>query len=503
MADVKLKPIKESITKEDILKTQSKFNAWDKFIAGNIDQKYELALLKDPTIFSYAFLKDKENNPLKLRPYQDLMINDRCQHIICALANQIGKSWTGIVKTIHHALFVPNATALMISKTETQSKTMLRELKQMCARSDIELADDTDNKTLVTIKNHDDKGSSQILALPPTEAALSYPATLEVLDEAAFMVNGIHLYNQVFETRVGDTQHWNHKFLTIGQIFIISNPNSTQGLMWNKWNDSRFSRYRFDWAIHPHHTKAMMMEKIKLGQVNQDEFDSCYAAIFTSSMGRFIKTEWFDAAIDRYFLTLPKKSMVYFGLDLTGEDVKSRNVDRTVLYGVMVQSGEFIDQPVVKVVYRHSWPPGTKRKIIYNEIKRLSQWCNFGGLAYDKMGVGDTVRHSLTDPQGPYKLPPYLVHPLTYSLPNKSDVYQNFRNLYEFRRIIHPEIPELRKQMATLDFEKTEAGYLKVQHYKQSLKDDEPDALANACYLAIRLASSRASISFISTKKKY
>jgi len=505
MIGLALKPVKEVITEYDRLRLKSKFALWDKFKSGNSNDNRMLALFQDPTIFSYAMLKDKEDNPLRMRPHQDILINDKNRFIVGACANQIGKSWAGAAKTIHHGLFVPNATVLITSRTFDQAKHFLKEIKEMCLRSNIEISDENDSKTMITINNWNGKGMSNLVCVSPTESALSYAPTLEVLDELGFIPNSEWFYDQIAEPRIGDTQHRKHPFLTMGQIFAISNPNSQQGAHWKLWNDSRYSRYRFDWLSHPKNTKEMFLYYKKTKP--PDVFNSCYGAVFSSASGRFITADEFKNAVDNYQMVLPEKAMVFFGLDTAGEDSHSRNTDGNVMFGFIVLN-EFDEDTgrklTAKMVYYKYWPPRTPRKVIYSEIRRLYQECNFGGISYDKMGGGDTIYNSLTDPSGPYRLPMYMVHPQTFSLQNKSEVYRNLKELYQFRRIKHPDIIPLRKEVETLDFQvTTKAGHLdmtpslKVHHYKKSMKDDHPDALALAAYEAIRMTRSVVSIQTI------
>ncbi len=464
-----------------------------------MDESNGLSLLRDPTIFAYAHLKDKQGGPLKLRPFQDLLINDRSQFVLGACARQVGKTWTGAVKIIHHALNVNNGTVLLTSKTIEQARNVMREIKEMCLRSDIELADDEDSKSVFSIRNNDGKGVAKVIVVSPTETARGYSPTLAFPDELGYMENGENFYEHVLEPSVSDTQHWEHQFLTMGQIFGVSNPNGKQGIMWKLWDtDARFSRYRFDWMAHPKNTKEMFL--LKKDTVPPDVFDSEYAAVFSSASGRFITQEMYEGALDRYQLVLPDDVPVFFGFDVAGEDVKSRNTDRTVMFGFIVlrEVDEGVPKLTPKMVYYKCWPPRTQRKLVYQEILRVFRACNFCGISYDKMGGGDTVFHSLTDPSGPYRLPAYMVHAQPFSLQNKSEIYRNLRELYQFGKIIHPDIPLLRKELETLDFERSESSiHLKIHHYKKTMKDDHPDALALACYEAIRMSKSQISIQFI------
>ena len=54
--------------------------------------QYELNNIgSDPTKFAYFFLKDDQNNPLRLYPYQDMILNDKHDRIYFRSGNQIGK----------------------------------------------------------------------------------------------------------------------------------------------------------------------------------------------------------------------------------------------------------------------------------------------------------------------------------------------------------------------------------------------------------------------------
>ena len=90
----------EGVTKKLIQKTEDKFRAWDEVVKNNTLEtgtKEEIAraylLLKDPTIYFYAWFKDPRDptKPFKFYPYQDIIINDSGKRIAFAAANQIGK----------------------------------------------------------------------------------------------------------------------------------------------------------------------------------------------------------------------------------------------------------------------------------------------------------------------------------------------------------------------------------------------------------------------------
>ena len=83
-------------------------------------------------------------------------------------------------------------------------------------------------------------------------------------------------------------------------------------------------------------------------------------------------------------------------------------------------------------------------------------------FAYDKVGVGDSVKNDLKK-EG--TLSEHQIEALTYSLPNKSEVYYTLKHLFEQRKIIVPNNPKLKEQIRGLYFEKPEgSNYIKIHH---------------------------------------
>jgi len=508
-------PVIHEITEENYIQeissgrttTVNKFKEIDKYKDRHLDSD-GFKLLFDPTIWAYKFLKDKQNHPLRLRPFQDRIINDRSRFVFTAAANQIGKSWAGGVKALHHALHVPNASVLIGSRNQTQAINFLDEIKNMMRRSGIDfeqIIDEVENRTEFHITNTDGKGVSKLISLAPTHGALGYPATLELLDEISFWENGPDIYDQVFEPRTNETKNWVNTYFTMGQIFSISNPNGQQGLGWKLWKDPRYNTYRYCWLANPSNTWEEYQAAKK--RLPTDKFDSIYGANFSSATGGFItQTEYNDAIKNPYEMIIPMTTLFYLGGDFAGEDTTSRDVDNTVLYGT-VQTLDEQGRTGVKVVYWNEFPIRTKKNVTYAEIDRLNKTYQLPMFAYDRMGVGDSVKNDLIDKR---ILTENQIETLTYSLPNKSEIYYNLKHLYEQRLIQHPHIPQLQEQLTGLRFTQTQAGHLgrttiKIHHAKESIHDDHPDALANACWAATRLTNPVVTLNRVEygfTKKK-
>lgn len=475
--------------------TDAKFFAWDKvidreYLAENRHVRYKeyaYSLLKDPTIYTYAFDRHYDGAPFKLYPYQDMIINDQSKRIAFCAANQIGKSVTLCMKGKHFALRNHGTTTLMISKTLPQCKDLLRQISNSLKSSILEYSFDTvDTETKTEISfNHfrevikDGKKktielpTSRIICVPATEAALGYAAHLVLIDELAFFENGRHFYYQIAQPRT---------YATKGQIVVFSNPNGEQGIFWELWNDEDFSRYKFNYLAKPENT-IPEYEKLRI-KLTRDKFESTVDAVFTSPEGGFISVEERKAMQeDRpnvFPSALTEPIFIFFDWG------KAR--DRTVrASGCVAGTNEF---PGVKVKEMKEYPHRTAYNLIIQELEDLIQVVGLGmiaGVGWDNSGVGKGLEDFVKRIQ-------YLgipLFPVEFSLPNKSRIYTLFkllieRNLQDIYGIRIPYVPECDKQLSTLRFKRTGRGYLQVHHQEDRDRDDYPDALAGLCSLIIK-----------------
>lgn len=494
----------EQKNREETKQVEDKLNVFQKQIDRSKNSKEKETppvnwnLLFDPTLWAYKVLRDKQNKPLLLRGYQDKIINDKHRFIVVAAANQIGKTWTACVKAIHHALHVDNASVLIVSKSEQQAIMILDEIKWMMRRSNVpfdSVIDEVENRTELHLKSMDGKGVSVIRCLPPTTGVLAYPATLVVCDEIGFWeidkMDQTEYFNRVIISRTNATKNWHNNHFTMGQIFCISNPNGQQGVLWAHWNDEDFHQYRYNFLANPDNN----LEEYKKWEkkIPGDQFDSIYAAVFASATGGFITQVEYEDAVREYRL-IPQDTK-YLGGDFAGEDTKSRDVDETVIIGAdhLKEDGHV----KVRITHRKAYPLRCKKTIVYEDIK---QFPNLSKFAYDKVGIGDSVKNDLID-RG--ILPEYKIESLTYSLPNKSEVYYNLKHLFEQRLIVLPPgINKLKEQLLGLRFEKTDGGHMKIHHARSGMHDDWADALANVCYAAKRLQGVSPGFSPLKPKEK-
>ena len=477
---------------------QKKFDKWDHLCKATIPmgefKEKTAELMKDPTIWSYATLQDKQNVKLRSYYFQDVVMNDRHRFVQCTAANQIGKTWgPGIIKSTHHAIHVNNASVMFISRSENQAKGILDETKWMLKRSDIqyeEFIDDVENRFEYHLTSPDGVGTSVIRVFPPTPSILSFPATMILMDENGFWesktctMDPTAYYQQCVEPRTNATKNWKHPFLTMGQIVGITNPNGQNGLAWWLRNNKKFHNYTYCWLANPNNTLE------EYNQAREDlppiRFASVYAAKYMLASGGFITLDQYERfkTYNKQLVIQPGTTL-FLGGDLASEEPKSKNTDWSTLYGVIhVKNPIFPQNPRFGLVCWKDFKPSTPREEYYNEILRLKNLPNvhIAKFAYDKPGVGDSVKRDLMQ-RG--ILNENQIEPLTYSLPNKSEVYLNMQQIFHQDMIEGCEVPKLKEQILALKVEQPIGSiHIKVHHKTEGIKDDHPDALANALYVA-------------------
>lgn len=464
-------------------------------------------VLYDPTIWAYKFLKDEEGNPLQLYGFQDKIINDKNRFIHVTAANQIGKTWALEVKALHHAIHTNNGSVLIISKSEDQAIRILDEIKWMMKRANIpfeSIIDEVDNRTELHLTNEDTKGISTVRAFAPTTKVLGFKGTLVLLDETGHWEKQTEMtpteyYEQVIEPRTNATKNWKHPFFTMGQIVSITNPYGEQGLAYDLYNDERFNNYQYCWLAKSLNTlEEYLYHKNRLAPYR---FASIYAATYMSPEGGFISLDQYNKfASYNHNLIIDINKILFLGGDVASSEAKGQHTDWNVLYGVQQIERYEKDSkerlPRLKLVYMKEWPPKTPTTEIYAEIKRLvNSGVTIAKFAYDRVGVADKLKNDLID-RG--ILSNYQIEVLTYSLPNKSDVYINLQTFFEQGLLEGRDIPKLKEQTLGLKVEQPLGSvHIKVHHKTEGLKDDHPDGLANACYAARILKGIPVEVTFV------
>lgn len=465
----------DKITPEMEENTRQKFAAWDlaksqNLVENNIDAVS--SLLQDPTIFLYAFFK-YAGKPLKLYPYQDMILNDDSKRIIFAASNQIGKSIALCCKAIHYALTNPGKTILMVSKTLPQAKDLVRQIKQLLDSSIIDYQSyigESMNKTEIYFKHFGDEDQSRIICVPATEAALGYAVDLMLIDELAFYDDGRYFYFQIAQPRT---------YTTKGQIICFSNPNGQQGIFWELWQDDDFSKYNFNFLDKPGNTEKEL-EKLRK-TLTREEFDSTVMAVFTNPAGGFLTYEERKSLQEERPNSLPGISADPFYIFFDFAKTQDRTV--RVIGKAIHKGGDWANAVHVHEMLEYS--QGTPYSDIVDELHELIKTYgahNIAMIGWDNTGVGKGVEDFINKVQQ-LGIP---VMPVEFSLRNKSRMYTLFKLLVEQKRITIPFVDECDKQLAQLRFKRTEGNVLKVHHENERDRDDFPDALAGVCSMIVQ-----------------
>lgn len=490
----------QTITPQMERKTANKYKAWDNVQKNNIletgtdvEINNAYVLLRDPTIYAYAFFRDPKNprKRFKLYPYQDIIINDPSPRVMFAAANQIGKSISLVVKAVIYAILNPGKTVLMASKTMPQAKDLLRQIKMFLRASILDYQydiGDSDTKTDISFKHYQDEEyfdenlqetfvkrvllpESRIICTPATEAALGYAVDLALVDELAFYDDGRYFYEQILEPRT---------YTTKGQIIVFSNPNGQQGIFWKLWNNIDFSRYRFNYLDCPTNNEEEFERNCR-GKT-REQIDSTMLAVFTSPEGGFLTLQEREKMQENRPSIIPsvitEPIYIFFDWAKTGD----RTV-RIIATAKRVHEDDWADE-----VYIHEmkeYPSDTPYNEIIdvdlkNLVKRLGPQ-KIAMVGWDNTGVGKGLQDFIERIKQ-FGIP---AMPVEFSLQNKSRIYTLFKLLAENRRIKMPFIEECDKQLSMLRFKTTSRGYLQVHHENERDRDDFPDAIAGVCSLII------------------
>lgn len=397
---------RECMVDRDIVK--SKFRAWRSVghtgiltaqPSGTIEERRSLLLrkqqalnlLKDKTIFSYANFKFNAK-PLMLRYYQDIVLSDPYDRILCAWSNQIGKSIcldtdaaTDFIKDHGHEW-----VGLLVSKSLDQSSYQMSRIKGLLKSAGIsyriEETDEPksgqkDNSFQISYTFYEDdrqtpKYRNLLICCPPTGSALGYPANVILLDEFDFWENIDQAWfiSQVAESRTIDTH---------GKIKIFSNPNGTERYLHFLWNEKlsdgshKWHRYNFNYWDMPGCTQE---------QFDRQASGNTYAVIDSKLLARFSRSEGAflssDEIAGQFDPDLAEKGdQAGYGRETAWFlDVGSVH-DQCVLTGTFTEPNpDNEDFPYIKAFWIHKYPVGYPLARVFgvdNAIDHDDGWADY------------------------------------------------------------------------------------------------------------------------------
>ena len=489
----------DGITQKDIDRTNSKFESWDIFIAkGGLDNPNDLKemanLLKDPTIYIYAFFRNQDGSKLKVYPYQDILLNNPHKRIQIVSSNQVGKSFYLCLKHIVFALQNPGTTSLILSRSMFQAKDLMYKIRDLLKLSVLDYKTtigEIDTKTELTIKHYDSEGNetkeSRIVVAPASETALGVSADLLSADEFPYWDADLkYMYYQILQPR---TYH------TKGTIQLIGNPNGMENFYYELWIGNEFHKYRTTFLDCPANTKSEYDNLCK--GMPQAQIDSTLLGKFTAGSGTYFSFDEINTMLVKKTNVLPLKGMLttplYIFLDL------AKINDRTVRYiGHKTENGGII------VLETYQYPEKTPYDEIISDLARLIieyGASSFQALGFDATGVGTAIEDFLK-PLGNLGV---TIVPLKFTLQSKTRMYtilkllaeKNLKNGDVSYGIEIPYSDDAKSQFSKLMFKRTTSGQLMIHHATESDRDDYTDCAAGLCYLILNPENVPVSFSFI------
>ena len=471
----------------DYVNYENKFKLWDYVIKHKLLSKKDpraIKLLKDLTIYSYAFFKDDDNSPFKFTAYQDAIAslhhdfteNNLNRLVLFKASNQIGKSRMLDSFAIQKAFNETNVNIVMVSNNLQASQFLLATIRHVLNNSAFANTwkmslGETANTTMLTFEKNAGRVVNRIICRPSGEGLLGYPIHYLLLDEADFYENGKNFFWKVAFPRTNKTK---------GQIIIFSNPNPdisrADSLLWELWTGDLFQRkFTFNFLDAPWNTQAEY-DRVKKNSPSYI-FMSTHGGEFPADGGGFFKQSELDRnLIKEWDNVLPIVDRpVYLGIDF------GKAKDNTVLSLGYVTDD---DPHVLEVRYTEKFQLGTDYKDIAIRLKEIvdyyhNNYHGVGGIAYDATGVGKAIQEML-DEQG------LMCTDITWTQQTKSKLYGDFKLFMENNRIKIVYSDDCYRQLAGLVFKRTPRGYLTVENTKTTVHDDYPDSISMLIAVSVK-----------------
>ena len=451
-------------------------------------------ILADITMFSYAFFKIN-NKPVKLYPYQDLILNDKHKYKIFRSARQLGKSLALDIKAAYNLLLNHGHAhnECIISKSLPQATFQMKRVKGLLNSMDKinwrEDRGDSESMSVLSIDVKNEKGkvmyTNMLVVAPCTEGALGYDFHEVNLDETEYWdIDLRYFWNNIIEPTT---------YATDGCITSFSNPNGNDTYIAElerlHVNDKRkYHVYVFSFLDRPGATQEKF-DNIAADKTRQ-EIESQLLAIRSMSDTNFFTPEEIEKSIDK---NVKETGMVgrqpYFFLDVGAKH------DQSVLCG-----GYFIDEdyngktirtiyvPIIKcypVGYpvslvvagpestdANEWPYHKSVKEYLREFPKDGVQPLFGCDVTGNSGISPLFREMGINPID-----------ITMSHKTKSAMYQNYKYFMERNLLKHVPSKEWEYQARHLEIKKTKTGLLTIHHRNEKDLDDTQDAMAGLVYM--------------------
>lgn len=482
------------------------------------DNAKAFLLNKDKSIFCYNnFLFN--NNPMKLRWYQDVLLSDTYDRILFVAANQIGKSITLCVDAASEFLQDHNKewVGILVSNSLDQSTFQMDRIKQFLKSANISYREEDtfdtktgkkDNSTKISYTFYSEDGKTPLytnllICCPHTSSALGYPADVLWLDEFDFWENcdQEHFMFQIAIPRTFDTK---------GKIKIFTNPNGKERMTWKLWNmkDSKdnfvWHRYQFNYWDKPG-ASQIDFDKNSVG-MSQFQVESTLLAVFGKSEGAFFSSKEIHDMFDKELSE--KGDMSGFGRDTAWFlDVGSVHDQSVLVGGYLEENPEVPEIPLIKIFWIHKYPVGYPLARVFGVDSSIDEFDGWEEYSEDNPSVKEVLeKYSFGgeqplfgfDATGNSGLIPLCVAAgidavdIIFSGKKKWDMYLRFQYYVQKRFIKRCKERDSNTvrgcdfdyQMSKLVVKKTQnMSYRKIHHESESDLDDCMDAVVGLIHL--------------------
>jgi hypothetical protein len=457
------------------------------------DIKLLQKILLNPTLFIYMMFR-VDGMPLKLYPYQDLIIRDNHRYKYFRAANQIGKSLYLDAKSAMNLLIDHGKghNEAIVSKSLPQSTFQMRRIKgllnsmQKVNWKDIQTSSESMSIISVDVKEGDRvKYTNTLICAPCTEGLLGYDLHELNLDEFEFWeVDIAYFFNQIAQPRT---------YATKGNITIFSNPNGQDSFGADlekqtlKNGNKVWHTYVFNYLDRPGNTKEEYDELQH--RLPRSIFESTVGAVRSLSDRNYFTREEIERSLD-HNVALKPDCQVFMFLDVGAKhdqsvlvigyiDYPNGESELPHLYVPIIQPYP-VGYPLSRVV--GAWS-GKDDDDGWHYVKSVKDyWIQFmQDNITPVLGVdvtGNSGIMPLMESAGLYATD------VVFSGPQKSSYYQRFKYFMEKGLLHRADSKEFDYQCSHLIMKKSGRGYLMVHHETEDDLDDVPDSIAGLISLA-------------------
>ncbi|MDT2010332.1 hypothetical protein FXW78_55095 [Rhodococcus opacus] len=394
--------------------------------------------------------------------------------VMCA-GRQVGKSRTLAVTALYEAFTRRNVTVLLVSAGETASRRLLEECASLATASTIlrgSVLDDS--KSTMTISN-----GSRIISVPASQRQIrGWPVDVLIIDEAGFV----------------DPEIWRAAEPAIiarpgSKVILSSSPwGSAQHFFRSLWNRGMLTPDEQVRSWHWPSSTSPMVDQQLLDEIQAREtaeyFRREFLAEWTDAAGAYFTQAELDDAVAGYtfgdgHLGNARDGMVVGGIDygfandanvvtLLGVlDDNHRNKRTELTYYV----------PHIESHYRMPYADFINRLVeitdFYHVVKYMSELNGPGAYPTEEL------RGRLFRKERPGR-PRTQVVGVTTDIRRKMSGFGALKVLLQQGRIVLPRHPELLKQLASLEFEQTTTGQMKISVPEARGHDDLAMSLMQA-----------------------